>query len=120
MKLIDIDTGQEWEIEANAKGLITGRPTGKTYEKREATSWLDRPYFCATNVQNQEDTHRAICFLEKLEQAEPMPEILPGDLIHWLDDCSPYYVLADNLEGIKSMGAFKRIYRNGVKIWELK
>ncbi len=128
-QLIDFYEGVEYEAAriwtgANSYQLI---PTGKKYEKRYGTCWLDRTYFAVTSVRNQEDTHGFICFGEPLEKVVEMPKILAGDLIVDRDEAS-YYVsemytngtcklftgVCLNLPEIKT----KEIWRNGVKIWK--
>lgn len=124
MKLIDIETGEEYcsneipeQFNKYCAPYMWCQKTGKVYEKRYGTCWLNRPYFAVTSVRNQEDTHGFICFGEPLEKVEPMPEILAGDYLVG-ESCNIYVFENDNLNKLRV--GLVSIYRNGKLIWERK
>ena len=117
MKLIDIETGIEYQADryTYCESVYQVLPTGKRYEKREARAIADESDFWADTVKSKADTHRAICFLEPLEKAEPMPTIEAGDYVTFDYGRSDYVLAGSNCTWQTT--AIDSIYRNGKLLW---
>lgn len=127
MKLIDIETGEEYcsneipeQFNKYCAPYIWCQKTGKVYEKREGYTDLreDGTPFHFTRDERPADKFFAIAFLEPLEKFEPVPEILAGDYVYDCYNESGNYMLANG--GRCRDCDIKSIYRNGKLIWERK
>lgn len=135
MKLICLEDGIEFEAFKQSHA-ISGygdkldnayclKLTGKVYIKCNGTAWyLDNKAWYVTDKKSQEDTHRAICFLEAIEK--PMPQILAGDYVTFNKTLGDRYLyvteLTDNcVKFLDNYGVSKeyinKVYRNGKLIW---
>jgi hypothetical protein len=106
MKLIDIETGVEYETHGQ-----WFRATGKVYERREYACAVTRDFIHIEHPKNK--THKALCFLEPIEK--PMPKLEAGDYAEQLGGTS-FYVMEDCVHMYITCPVIK-IYRQGKLIW---